>query len=89
MRKPHDRIRSERTRDLDRRRVALLMAAYRSTITLSDLSDVVAAAHEIQQLFNRDTAWWRGHAKVDWRLKAQVYRQDPSTQNVGYMTRLV
>jgi hypothetical protein len=56
---------------------APLMAAYRSTITLSDLTNVVAAAHEIQQSFRRDAAWWRGHAKVEWRLEAQVHRQDP------------
>ena len=55
---------------------APLMAAYRSTITLSDLTRVVAAAQEIQRLFNNETPWWRGHAKAGWRLEAQVHRQN-------------
>jgi hypothetical protein len=55
---------------------APLMAAYRSTITLSDLTGVVAAAQEIQRLFNNETPWWRGHANVGWRLEAQVHRQN-------------
>src|SRR5271165_2713540 len=49
---------------------------HRSTITLSDLSDVVFAAQETISLFE-ETTWWRGHAKAEWRLEAQVYRKDP------------
>lgn len=52
------------------------MPPHRSTIALSDLTDVVAAAWEILQPFRNDTAWWRGHAKAEWRLEAQVHRQD-------------
>jgi len=49
---------------------------HRSTITLSDLSDVVSAARETISLFE-ETTWWRGHAKAEWRLEAQVYRKNP------------
>ena len=55
---------------------APLMAAYRSTITLSDLTDVFAAVAELLQPFRHETPWWRGHPKVEWRLQAQVHRQD-------------
>ena len=48
----------------------------RSTITLSELSDVVCAARETNELFE-ETTWWRGHANAEWRLEAQVYRKDP------------
>jgi len=49
---------------------------HRSTITLSDLSDVVFAARETITLFE-ETTWWRGHANAEWRLEAQVYRKNP------------
>jgi hypothetical protein len=45
----------------------------RSTITRSDLSDVVRAAQEAKELFE-ETTWWRGHASAAWRLEAGVYR---------------
>jgi hypothetical protein len=45
---------------------ATMSSPHRSTITLSDLSDLLEAAHEIQTPFERDTPWWRGHAKADW-----------------------
>jgi hypothetical protein len=48
-----------------------------STIMLWDLEDIVAAAREVQPAFEHDTAWWRGHAKAEWRLEAQVYRTNP------------
>ncbi len=48
-----------------------------STITVSDLTDVVAAARELPPRFENDTAWWRGQANAEWRLEAQVYRRNP------------
>jgi hypothetical protein len=54
-----------------------ISSAHRSTITLSDLSDLVAAIQEVASLFKRDAAWWRGHAKADWSLEAQVFRKNP------------
>ena len=56
---------------------ATIPSGHRSTITVSDLSDLVAAAREILQPFNHDTAWWRGHANVEWRLVPQVFRRNP------------
>jgi hypothetical protein len=49
---------------------------HRSTITLSDLSDVVSAARETIKLFDGNTPWWRGHANAEWRLQAQIYREN-------------
>ena len=48
-----------------------------TTIALADVADVIAAAREVLQLFDNDTAWWRGHANRDWPLAAQVFRTDP------------
>jgi hypothetical protein len=45
-------------------------------ITLSDLSDVILAVRQTIALFD-ETPWWRSHAKADWRLEAQVYRENP------------
>jgi hypothetical protein len=45
-------------------------------VTLLELSDLVAATQEIEALFEHDTAWWRGHAKAEWRLEAQVFRRN-------------
>jgi hypothetical protein len=45
-------------------------------VTLSDLKDLVAATEEVGALFNHDTPWWRGHAKAEWRLQAQVFRSE-------------
>ena len=56
---------------------ATISSAHRSSTTLSDLSDFVTAAREIQAPFQHDTAWWRGHAKAEWRLEAQVFRRNP------------
>jgi hypothetical protein len=50
---------------------------HRSTITLSDLTELVAAAREVQAPFKNDTAWWRGHANVEWQLVPQVFRGYP------------
>jgi hypothetical protein len=49
---------------------------HRSTITLSDLSDVILAARETYAL-SKETPWWRGHADAEWRLEAQVHRKNP------------
>jgi hypothetical protein len=51
-----------------------------SEITLTDVANVVSAARDVQQPFNHDTAWWRGHAMVDWRLQAHAHRRDPQRQ---------
>ncbi len=52
-------------------------AAHRSTIMVSDLRDLVAAADEILQPFAHDTAWWRGHAHGEWPLVPQAFRRNP------------
>ena len=31
----------------------------------------------VQRPFENDAAWWRGHAKADWRLQAHAHRRDP------------
>jgi hypothetical protein len=49
---------------------------HQSPITLSDLSHVVLAARETLKLFDESTPWWRGHANAEWRLQAQVYREN-------------
>ncbi len=59
---------------------------HRSPITLSDLSDVIVAARETITLFE-ETTWWRGHAKADWRLEAQVHRKDPENPGHSYDER--
>lgn len=53
-----------------------------STIKLTDLAEAIAAAREVQPLFNSDIAFWRGHSDADWRLQAQVYRRDPDHPEV-------
>jgi FRG domain len=45
-------------------------------ITLTDVGQVIEAARDVLRPFNYDTAWWRGHAKADWRLQAHVHRRD-------------
>jgi hypothetical protein len=55
-------------------------------ITLSDLSDVILAARQTIALFD-ETPWWRGHAKADWRLEAQVHRKDPENPDHSYDER--
>jgi hypothetical protein len=45
-------------------------------VTLSDLKDLVTVAEETSALFNYDTPWWRGHAKAEWSLQAQVFRPE-------------
>jgi FRG domain len=49
---------------------------HRSTITVSDLCDVIVAAQETITQFE-ETTWWRGHANANWRLEAQIYRKNP------------
>ena len=56
---------------------ATISSAHRSTITVSDLTELVAATREIQLPFNHDTAWWRGHANAEWRLVPQAFRRNP------------
>ncbi len=56
---------------------ATISSAQRSTITLSDLSDLVAATRETQAPFEHDTPWWRGHANAEWRLEPQAFRRNP------------
>jgi hypothetical protein len=53
---------------------------HRSTITLSDLSHVVLAVREAITKFD-ETTWWRGHAKAEWPLEAQVYRKNPENRD--------
>ena len=53
---------------------------YQSQITLSDLSHVVLAAREANELFE-ETTWWRGHANAEWRLQAQIYRENPENRD--------
>lgn len=33
------------------------------------------------QLFEEETTWWRGHANADWRLQAQIHRENPKNPN--------
>jgi hypothetical protein len=56
---------------------AAFWSAHRSTITVSDLSDLVAATKELHAPFEYETPWWRGHANVKWRLEAQAFRRNP------------
>jgi FRG domain len=49
-------------------------------IMLTDVAEVIEAARDVLRPFNNDTAWWRGHAKADWRLRAHVHRRDPKRQ---------
>jgi hypothetical protein len=58
-----------------------------SRITLTDVAGVIEAARDVLRPFDNDTAWWRGHAKADWRLQAQVHRRDPKHQ-YGETTRI-
>jgi hypothetical protein len=44
--------------------------------TLSDLKELVTAVEETSALFKYDTPWWRGHAKAEWSLQAQVFRSE-------------
>jgi FRG domain len=46
------------------------------TVSLSDLKDLVTAVEETSAMFNQATPWWRGHAKADWSLQAQVFRPE-------------
>jgi hypothetical protein len=46
-------------------------ASHPSKITLTDVAEVIEAARDVLRPFDNDTAWWRGHAKADWRLQAQ------------------
>jgi FRG domain len=55
-------------------------ASHPSKITLTDVAEVIEAARDVLRPFDNDTAWWRGHAKADWRLQAQVHRRDPKRQ---------
>ena len=55
-------------------------ASDHSKITLTDVAEVIEAARDVLRPFDNDTAWWRGHAKADWRLQAQVHRRDPKRQ---------
>ncbi len=57
---------------------------HRSTITLSDLTELVAAAREVIKPFNNDTAWWRGHANVEWRLVPLAFRRNPERPGQFY-----
>jgi FRG domain len=50
-------------------------------ITLTDVAKVIEAARDVLRPFENDTAWWRGHAKADWRLAAHAHRRDPQRQN--------
>ena len=52
----------------------------RSTITLLDLSDLIAAAKEIRAPFENDTPWWRGHANAAWQLAPQAFRRNPDDE---------
>jgi hypothetical protein len=55
----------------------MISSAHTSTITVSDLSDLIAATQETRTRFKNDAAWWRGHAKAEWSLEAQVFRKNP------------
>ena len=54
-------------------------ASHPSKIT-TDVAEVIEAARDVLRPFNSDTAWWRGHAKADWRLQAHVHRRDIKRQ---------
>jgi hypothetical protein len=56
---------------------ATISSAHRSTITVSDLRELVDAAQEILLPFNHDTGWWRGHANAQWRLEPHAFRRHP------------
>jgi hypothetical protein len=60
------------------------------TRMVSDLAGVIAAAREVAQRFERDTPWWRGHAKPEWRLQAQVHRSElyDETALIGHFVSL-
>jgi hypothetical protein len=45
-------------------------------VTVSDLKVLVTGAEEISALFDYDTPWWRGNAKAEWSLQAQVFRPE-------------
>ena len=62
----------------------MISSAHRSTIALSDLSGLIAATQEARTQFNNDTAWWRGHAKAEWRLEAQVFRNPEHPERRSY-----
>jgi hypothetical protein len=49
-------------------------------ITITHVAEVIAAARDLLQPFDHETAWWRGHAKADWRLQAQVHRRRDERQ---------
>jgi hypothetical protein len=49
-------------------------------ITLTDVAKVIEAARDVLLAFDHETAWWRGHAKANWRLQAHVHRRDPERQ---------
>jgi hypothetical protein len=55
-------------------------AAHPSRITLTDVAEVIEAARDVLQPFDHETAWWRGHAKTNWKLQAQVHRRDRERQ---------
>ena len=52
-------------------------ASQPSEITLTDVANVIEAARDGAAAIENDTAWWRGHAKADWRLQAHAHRRDP------------
>jgi|SRR5271166_3448999 len=55
---------------------ATISSAHRSTITVSDLKELVDATREILLRFNQDTAWWRGHAEAEWLLEPHAFRRN-------------
>ena len=69
---------------------ATISSAHRSTITVSNLTELVAATREIQLPFNHDTAWWRGHANAEWRLVCRRHFGGTlGAQKISCMTRLL
>ena len=62
---------------------ATIPSAHRSTITVSELNHLVAATQEMDALFQHTIGWWRGHAKAEWKLQAQVFRREgPSSLEI-------
>jgi len=61
----------------------MLRELHTSSITLDDLAKVIEAAQEIHPRFERDRAFWRGHADADWKLQAHVSRPNPEHPEVA------
>jgi hypothetical protein len=58
-------------------RQVTIMATMTPGRSITDLTELVAAAREIQARFERERAWWRGHADAEWRLEPQAHRRHP------------